>query len=70
MLSVHFAQCGLAGHPHGLQVTAVFYGGVPRVQLDLPQFDLLVPGATAVFLELVGRPGVHSRLPQVPGPIR
>lgn len=36
------------------------------MQLDLPQFDLLVPRAPAVLPELVGRLGVNARLPHVP----
>ena len=56
------------GYGHVLQdrLLALFSGGVPGVQLNPPQFDLLVPGATAVLSELVGRPGVNARLPQVP----
>lgn len=37
------------------------------MEFDLPQFDLLVPGATAVLPELVGRLGVNARLPLVSG---
>lgn len=35
------------------------------MQFDLPQFDLLVPRATTVLPELVGRLWVNTRLPHV-----
>lgn len=48
-------------------VLAFFHWGVPGVELDLPQFDLLVPRAPAVLPELVGRLWVNARLTHVSG---
>ena len=39
--------------------------GIPGVELHLPQFDLLVPGAPAVLLELVGSLWMKAGLPQM-----
>lgn len=38
---------------------------VPCVQFDLPQFNLLIPGATAVLPELIGRLWMNACLTHV-----
>lgn len=48
-------------------VLAALCWGVPGVQFDLPQFDLLVPGATAVLPELIGSLWVNTWLTHVSG---
>lgn len=48
-------------------VLAVLCWGVPGVQFDLPQLDLLVPGAAAVLPELIGSLRVNTRLTYVSG---
>lgn len=53
-------------HLHFLKTTTSFGRRVPGVQGHLPEFDLLVPRAPAVLLELVGCLGVNAGLAKVP----
>lgn len=48
-------------------VWAALCWGVPCVQFDLPEFDLLVPRPSAVLPELIGSLWVNPRLTHVPG---
>lgn len=55
-----------AMHLHFLKITAFVGWRIPEMQGHLPEFDLLVPGAPAVLLELVGGLGVNTGLAKVP----
>lgn len=48
-------------------VWAALCWGVPGMQFDLPEFDLLVPGPSAVLPKLIGSLWVNPCLTHVPG---
>lgn len=45
---------------HFLQITAFFSRWIPRMQCNLPQFNLLVPWPTAVLLKFIWSSGMNS----------
>lgn len=61
-----FQEREFCGSSHLLKVASLSRGRIPRVKLDPPQLDLLVPGAPAVLLELVWSLRMNTLLSHVP----